>query len=94
MSVRNAKVLFVHKRERQTIVCLENIDAFNDFGGAPRTIVPDNLKAAVIRAAFGSSEPCELQRSYRELARFYGFMVDPTPPRSPEKKGKVESAVK
>ena len=71
-----------------------HIDAFNDFGGAPRTIVPDNLKAAVIRAAFGSSEPCELQRSYRELARFYGFMVDPTPPRSPEKKGKVESAVK
>jgi hypothetical protein len=24
-----------------------------ELGGAPRTIVPDNLKAAVIRAAFG-----------------------------------------
>src|SRR5690606_18128841 len=35
-----------------------------------------------------------LNRSYRELARHFGFKVDPTPPRSPEKKGKVESAVR
>lgn len=30
------------------IRCLEN--AFVHFGGAPRTLVPDNLKAAVLRA--------------------------------------------
>jgi hypothetical protein len=57
-------------------------------------IVPDNLKAAVIRAAFGVKDVAELNRSYRDLARYYGFRVDPTPPRSPEKKGKVESGVK
>jgi transposase len=69
--------------------------AFRFFGGVPRTIVPDNLKAAVIRAAFGVSEPgCSLNRSYRELARHYGFKVDPTPPAAPKKKGKVESCVK
>ena len=69
--------------------------AFRFFGGVPRTIVPDNLKAAVIRAAFGISEPgCALNRSYRELARHYGFKVDPTPPAAPKKKGKVESCVK
>lgn len=68
--------------------------AFARLGGVPRVIVPDNLKAAVIRAAFGVSGTPELNRSYRDLARHYGFRVDPTPPRSPEKKGKVESGVK
>jgi hypothetical protein len=68
--------------------------AFAWFGGVPKVIVPDNLKAAVIRAAFGVSSLPELNRSYRELARHHGFRVDPTPPRSPKKKGKVESSVK
>ena len=68
--------------------------AFDWFGGVPETIVPDNLKAAVIRAAFGIDGDSALHRSYRELARHYGFKVDPTPPRAPRKKGKVESAVK
>jgi transposase len=35
-----------------------------------------------------------LNRSYRELARHFGFKIDPTPPYSPEKKGKVESGVR
>lgn len=63
------------------------------LGGAPRAVVPDNLKAAVIRAAFGVDDDIEAQRDYRELARFFGFRIDPTPPRSPQKKGKVERAV-
>lgn len=71
-----------------------HVQAFEFFGGVPRVIVPDNLKAAVIRAAFGVAEEPVLNRSYRELARYYGFQVDPTPPRSPEKKGKVERDVK
>jgi len=69
-------------------------DAFAFFGGVPRVIVPDNLKAAVIRASFGVDRAPELNRDYREVARHYGFRVDPTPPRSPEKKGKVEAGVR
>lgn len=69
-------------------------EAFAHFGGVPRVVVPDNLKAAVIRAAFSIDEPTALNRSYRELARHYGFLVDPTPVYDPEKKGKVESGVK
>jgi transposase len=68
--------------------------AFEAFGGVVETVVPDNLKAAVIRTAFGASGDAGLNRSYRELARHYGFKVDPTPPFQPKKKGKVESAVK
>ncbi|MBI4881292.1 MAG: IS21 family transposase [Planctomycetes bacterium] len=71
-----------------------HIQAFEFFGGVPEVIVPDNLKAAVIRAAFSVDQGAELNRSYRELARYYGFRVDPAPPREPKKKGKVESGVK
>lgn len=68
--------------------------AFEHFGGSVATVVPDNLKSAVVRAAFGLGDEVALNRSYRELARHFGFKVDPTPPRSPEKKGTVESSVK
>ena len=69
-------------------------EAFAELGGVPKVIVPDNLKAAVIRASFGADGPTVLNRSYREFARFFGFQVDPAPVRAPKKKGKVESAVK
>lgn len=67
--------------------------AFEYFGGVPQTLVPDNLKAAVLKCFFGFKEKPELNRSYRELARHYKFRVDPTPPYTPQHKGKVESAV-
>ena len=88
-----AKIVFDQKAE--TWLAL-HVEAFRWFGGVPRTLVPDNLKAAVIRAAFGAGDRHELAlcRSYRELARHYGCKIDPTPVRSPQKKGKVESAVK
>lgn len=69
-------------------------EAFAEFGGVVETVVPDNLKAAVVRAAFGLDGDTALNRSYRELARFYGFKVDPAPPRQAKKKGKVEAGVK
>jgi len=69
-------------------------EAFIAFGGAVETVVPDNLKAAVVRAAFGLTDEPALNRSYCELARHYGCKIDPTPPRAPEKKGRVEAGVK
>jgi transposase len=85
----------VYDQKATTWVAL-HVEAFTWFGGVPEVIVPDNLKAAVVRAAFGAGDRHELalNRSYRELARHYGFKIDPAPVRSPEKKGKVESAVK
>ena len=71
-----------------------HVEAFEELGAVPRVLVPDNLKSAVIRAAFGVTATPVLNRSYRELARHYGFKIDPTPPYAPEKKGKVESGVK
>lgn len=71
-----------------------HVNAFKALGGVPAEIVPDNLKAAVLTAAFSSSEDTTLNRTYRELAGHYGFKIGPTPPHAPKKKGKVESAVK
>lgn len=71
-----------------------HMEAFASFGGVPRVVVPDNLKAAVVKAAFVGGDEPGLQRGYRELARHYGFTIDPAPPRSPEKKGKVEAGAK
>jgi transposase len=65
-----------------------HIHAFTFFGGVPERMVPDNLKTAIIRASF-RDDPLA-QRAYRELAEHYGFRIDPTPPRQPHLKGKVE----
>lgn len=67
--------------------------AFSSFGGVPASIRPDNLKAAVVRAAFAVGEEPEFNQGYVELARYYDFQIDPCPPRDPRKKGKVERAV-
>ena len=70
-----------------------HVEAFQELGAVITTVVPDNLKAAVIRAAFNPDGTSELNRSYRELARHYGFKIDPAPPYAPKKKGKVEAGV-
>ncbi len=64
--------------------------AFESFGGVPRRIVLDNLKAAVIQASL--HDPV-LGEAYRRMAQHYGFVVSPNRPRTPEHKGKVESGV-
>lgn len=71
-----------------------HVEAFAELGAVVATVVPDNLKAAVVRAAFGVDGAASLNRSYRELARHYGFKIDPAPIYQPKKKGKVESGVK
>ena len=71
-----------------------HVEALEYFGAVPRVIVPDNLKAAVVRAAFGVSSDPVINRTYRELARHYGFQIDPAPPKAPKKKGKVERNVR
>jgi transposase len=64
--------------------------AFEWFGGTPRKIVPDNLKAAVLQA---SLDGVVLGDAYRRMAQHYGFLISPTRPAMPEHKGKVESGV-
>ena len=70
------------------IRCLEN--AFRSFGGVPKTLVIDNLRAAVSHADW--YEP-EIVPKMAAFCRHYGTVVLPTRPRHPEHKGKVERGV-
>ena len=64
--------------------------AFQFWGGVPKRVIPDNLKAAVIKALV--HDPV-LGEAYRQLALHYDFLISPTIPHTPEHKGKVESGV-
>jgi transposase len=64
--------------------------AFDFFGGVPRRVIPDNLKAAVLEALV--FDPV-LGEAYRLMALHYGFLISPTTPGKPRHKGKVESGV-
>ena len=71
------------------IRCLEN--AFRYFGGVPRTLVIDNLRAAVTRADWFDPE---LNPKLEEFCRHYGTVILPCKPKMPRHKGKVEAGVK
>lgn len=93
------RVVLSHSRKgyseavfRQTtesfIRCIEN--ALRHFGGVPKTLVPDNLKAAVLKADWYDPE---INPKLRSFCEHYGTVVLPTKPRTPEHKGKVERGV-
>jgi transposase len=60
------------------------------FGGVPKAIVCDNLKAAVAKALW--FEPT-LNETFAAMAQHYDTTILPTRPRRPPDKGKVEGAV-
>ena len=64
--------------------------AFESWGGVPRRLVPDNLKAAVLQVLVDGPV---LGEAYRRMAQHYGFIISPTRPATPEHKGKVENGV-
>jgi len=71
------------------IACLEN--AFWYFGGVPKRLVIDNLKAAVAKADWYDPE---IHPKLQSFARHYGTVFLPAKPYMPRHKGKVESGVK
>lgn len=67
-----------------------HVRMFAFLGGVPKVVVPDNLKAAVIRT--DRYDP-GLNRTYAEMAGHYGTAILPARPRKPRDKAKVEVAV-
>lgn len=70
------------------IRCLEN--AFWYFSGVPKTLVVDNLKAAVTKADWFDPDINPKMQSFCE---HYGIVVLPTKPYTPRHKGKVERGI-
>jgi transposase len=77
-----------HQTTESFIRCLEN--AFRYFGGVPRTLIIDNLRAAVTRADWYDPE---LNAKVEEFCRHYGTVILPTRPAMPQHKGKIESGI-
>ena len=77
---RHQYVEFVFDQKVETWLRLHR-NAFAFFGGVPKRVVIDNLKAGIARACW--HEP-QAQQSYRECAEHYGFLIDPCLPRTPE----------
>ncbi len=84
---------FVHatSSQRQEDFILSHTLAYEFFGGAPRVVVPDNLKSAVI---FNDKKHgLVINESYAALARHYAMRVEPARPRKPKDKPKAEQGV-
>jgi hypothetical protein len=64
-----------------------NINMFEHFEGVPRYVSPDNLKTGVIKADLYDPK---LNKSYLELADYYGVFINPCRVATPTDKGKIE----
>lgn len=93
------RVVLSHSRKgyseatcRQTtedfIRCLEN--AFWYFGGVPKTVVIDNLRAAVSHPDWFDPG---LSPKLQSFCQYYGTVILPTKPRTPRHKGKIERGI-
>jgi transposase len=60
---------------------------FEDFGGVPARLKPDNLKSAVLLSALGERY---YQEDFFRLCQHYGTLPDAARPRTPTDKGRVE----
>jgi transposase len=79
----------VWRQTTETFIrCLEN--TFRSLGGVTRTVVIDNLRAAVTRADWFDPE---LNPKLEEFGQHYGTVILPCKPVTPRHKGKVESGV-
>lgn len=70
------------------IRCIEN--AFWFFGGVTKTLLLDNLRAAVSKADW--FDPV-LNPKFAAFCQHYGVVALPTKPRTPRHKGKVEAGI-
>ena len=68
-----------------------HINAFAYFGGVPKTVKLDNLKAAILEANF--YEPV-YQTLYKQFSEHYQFNALACRVAKPQEKGKVESGIK
>lgn len=65
--------------------------AYTYFGGVTRLLVPDNLKTGIVK---NSKYETVINRSYQELAEYYGTAIVPARVKHPQDKSLAEGSVK
>ncbi|MDE6280263.1 MAG: IS21 family transposase, partial [Oscillospiraceae bacterium] len=68
-----------------------HVHAFQYFGGVTRLLIPDNCKTATTA---NTRYETVLNRSYQELAEYYGTAVVPARVRKPQDKSTAEASVR
>ncbi len=68
-----------------------HVHAFNYFGGVARLLIPDNCKTATTS---NTRYETVLNRSYQEMAEYYGTAIVPARVRKPQDKSSVEASVR
>jgi transposase len=79
---------FINQQQESWIAA--HVNAYAYFGGATRILVPDNLKTGVIK---NTKSELVLNRSYYEMAEYYGTAIIPPRVKKPKDKATVEGAV-
>jgi transposase len=67
-----------------------HVNAYQFFGGSTRILAPDNLKTGVTKTDWYSPE---INKTYHEMAEYYGTAVIPAGVRKPREKALVERTV-
>ncbi len=70
---------------------LAHIHALEYFGGIPRLLVPDNTKTATVK---NTANELILNKSYTEMADYYGMAIVPARVEHPDDKPDAEGSVK
>lgn len=88
-----SQLVYVEAVETQKMedVIMAAEHALHYYGGAPKAIVPDNLKSAVIKS--NRYEP-RLNENFESFAQHYGMSVLPARAYKPRDKAHVENAVR
>ena len=74
--------------QREWLMC--HTMAFDFFGGAPKRIIPDNLKTGIIKPDLYDPK---FNQGYEELAHHYGVIIDPARSAKPRDKARVERVI-
>ncbi len=93
MTLCHSRMMFVEFIYRQNkehfLQCHRN--AFEYFGGVPRSVMVDNCKVAVLEHSYYGD--IKLNPSYLDFSGHYGFKIKACKVRCPNEKGQVEKAV-
>jgi transposase len=93
------RIVLSHSRKAYSEACFRQTtedflraieNALWAFGGAPQTLIIDNLKAAVTHPDWFDPE---LNPKLLSFSRHYGTVILPTKPRTPRHKGKIERGI-
>lgn len=68
-----------------------HVHAFNYFGGVARLLIPDNCKTATTS---NTRYETVINRSYQEMAEYYGTAIVPARVRRPQDKSSAEASVR